>query len=111
MKKRLGKGIWEGLFDFYLYDSANSLPIEEVIDLNPLKEVDEGLGSKIEISEEYTHILSHQKIKAVFLTVYLEGVKDITANLPEGLNFYSLKEVSDLPKPVLISHYLNATFF
>lgn len=110
MKKRVGNGIWEGLYDFYLHESSDPLDHQNITsEIDFLRSL-VAKTKRIDLSKEYVHILSHQKIKARFITVYIQGVSaDIMVE--ERLKFYPLDEVHDLPKPVLISHYLNDTFF
>lgn len=103
MKKREAKDIWHGLYDFYLVETKRPV--------NPVKlfSEDESLrkfrkGKVMEVSETYKHILSHQFIYATFIPVVLPvnfAVRE------KDLNFYSLKKVLDLPKPVLISKFLS----
>ena len=60
---------------------------------------------------EYKHILTHQIIFASFYHIKVENV-DISSDL--GLNngrFYSLEEIENLPKPVLIDKYLKEEIF
>ncbi len=58
-------------------------------------------------SESVKHILSHQRIEARFWHIVLND----EVALPAGYEFYSLNEVENLPKPILIEKYLKSSAF
>lgn len=103
MKKRTEKDIWEGLFDFFVIEESKPLKIGKLIqrfnsmnDLN-VREDD------IVITDTYKHILSHQIINARFLFL-----KEVSNNfLKEPFAYYTTRKIDDLPKPVLISRFLE----
>jgi A/G-specific adenine glycosylase len=103
MRKRQGKDIWHGLFDFYLVEKDRNtraqLVLEEVPGLKKKLH-----GSKVAISKLYRHVLSHQTIDARFITTTTDTVPVL--NEPE-LKLYSKKKIADLPKPVLITRFLD----
>jgi A/G-specific adenine glycosylase len=92
MKKREGKDIWHGLYDFPLIEKTKPVSIEKLL-------VEVG-ALPITITKAYKHVLSHQLITARFLVF-----KSRTE--PKGAAFYSLAKIADLPKPVLISKFLE----
>lgn len=92
LRLREGKDIWHGLYDFDLIESAKPLSkagLEKQLGLK-----------KFELSEEYKHVLSHQVIYARFILL-------TTKPKSKELQFYSLKKIAELPKPVLISNFLK----
>ena len=103
MKKRGPKDIWHGLYDFYLIEKkrptaiGNLLSDDEHLKTLALKKDD------IKISETYRHILSHQIILSRF--VHIDHHKAFTIR-DKNLKFYTKRQVSDLPKAVLISQFL-----
>jgi A/G-specific adenine glycosylase len=102
MKKREGKDIWHGLYDFYLVEKKRSYNPEKILlEDDTLKKA---VRSKInvDISGVYKHVLSHQIIFSRF--IQLKTTKE-TVN-GSGLKLYSSKKISQLPKPVLISRFL-----
>ncbi len=107
MKKRGPGDIWQGLYDFPLVETSSSIELENLFE--EANWLDKTAISEIDESIEYTHILSHQKIKAKFFTLHIN--KEIEQNGQPDMDYFSLSEVLDLPKPVLISHYLNAVHF
>ena len=61
----------------------------------------------MEVSESFKHILSHQKIEALFFELevsdsVLESLTQMTT-----LKAYSVEEMLNLPKPKLIVNYLQ----
>jgi A/G-specific adenine glycosylase len=105
MKKREQKDIWLGLYDFPLVEDKKALKLDKVLEadlewLKPALKTDKS----VTISETYKHILTHQTIFCRF--VVIDQLK--TAIKPDkSLRFYSFDEISDLPKPVLISRFLD----
>jgi A/G-specific adenine glycosylase len=112
LQKRMGKDIWQGLYDFYAIETARPY--------NPLKILEQsGLlekwTSKIEIgrpSPVYKHILSHQTLSARFIPIFLTSKETIPPRwLGKKIRFYSAREVHLLPKPVLVSKHLQEIGF
>ena len=103
MKKRDAKDIWHGLFDFVL--------IEKDKPVNPEYLINEQQHQKwfhkvkgIKVSKKYKHILTHQTIHCRFIQLQVEPSFPVAE---EGLSFYSLSEIAKLPKPALISRFLD----
>lgn len=115
MRKRVERDIWLGLYDFPLTETS------EMTELDVLLQNDESLSSLVKeakgISEskEYLHILSHQRIQAKFYTVKLgpgqteESIKSKYDR--DNYKWFTLSEVIDMPKAVLVSKYLNDEIF
>ena len=111
MRQRIAKDVWQGLYDFYLIESAHSV-----------SEVDELAGSEpamiewlenatLELPQKtYVHLLSHQKLHIRFWCIKLDEV-DRVDELPDNFLFYELSEVEDLPKPILIDTFIKEQFF
>ena len=109
MKSRNEKDIWHGLSDFYLIEKSRPNNPEKILVEDKALEKLIGrsvhtAGSEIEISGVYKHVLSHQKIFSRFILV--KTSKDVKVN-GSGLKFYSKKKIAELPKPVLISRFLE----
>jgi A/G-specific adenine glycosylase len=109
MRMRTGNDIWKNMYDFPLIEKddflneADLLSMSEVL-LNTTLALEE-------VSPVYQHQLSHQKLYVRFYSLRPEKpfiqpeVKD-----PE-LKLTTIDHASDLPKPVLISRYLNDHIF
>ncbi|MCC9136443.1 A/G-specific adenine glycosylase [Pontibacter silvestris] len=108
MRKRLEGDIWQGLYDFYLYESdTKTLPSDQL-----LQELsDAGLGVQDLLQQppakDYKHILSHQKITARFYLIKLKSRLKEKVVQETRLGLYNVEEIENLPKPVLISSYLK----
>lgn len=108
LKVRDGKDIWQGLYEFYLIETdAQTLP--DVLESDLLKKLFER-GAIINHEKDMPkHILSHQTIISSFLHIKLSSDECWSKLLNENqLVLYSLSEIEVLPKPVLISKYLNS---
>lgn len=101
MKKRGPKDIWQGLFDFDLIEKKEPLNEEEIIEfvkeINPFSKV-------FNISPPIQHILTHQRIEARFVEIYIDKSSDLSG---KTLNFYDFSEIEELPKPILVNKYLK----
>lgn len=105
MKRRDDSGIWKGLYDFHLILSEDHLTTEQLLIRLDLK------GENIvvaNISKEYKHQLTHQRIYATFYKIMQREESKFELN---GMLYYDLEEIEDLPKPVLISKYLKDNIF
>ena len=111
MKKRNGKDIWDGLYDFLLLESDKETGIE-ALDHPLLLRLREAGAVVSDISEKYRHTLTHQRLFVKFFTleVTLNPVLDRFAE-EYDLSYFSLSEIADLPKPILIDNYLSKKNF
>jgi A/G-specific adenine glycosylase len=109
LKERKGRGIWQGLYDFYLIERDELLELTDLIDDPFLKQLN-SQTKHIEESEEYKHVLTHQQISAKFFTVHLKQIPDENDYNLHGLQLFNAQELTEIPKPVLISSYLKDNF-
>ncbi len=108
LKRRMGKDIWKGLYDFYLVETKRNQKIERMVEEDKwLKKLSE--MSTVEMgNRKVKHVLTHQKIYARF--VLLDFGKSFQPNgwlKNTDLKLYSLREIRLLPKPILISRFLD----
>ncbi len=89
LHKRETNDIWQGLYNFHLLEGQDFVSPTE--------------GVELFVSKEYNHILTHQRIKAKFFVIDAESIE----KLPDFLSPFSEMEIENLPKPVLISKFLN----
>ena len=103
MKKRAHKDIWYGLYDFYLIETKRSVRISKLVSEDPLlKKL--RVRADAEAYKKYKHILSHQVIISSF-TILENG--DHSMQKEKTMKFFSPAKIADLPKPVLISRFLE----
>ena len=98
MNKRTSKDIWIGLYDFPLLETTKRT--NSFKQLNTIFK-DSNLAL-IQRSEEFKHILSHQKIYATF---WLASAKN--SKMQTNFTEISLKEINNYPVPKLIENYLK----
>lgn len=103
MKKRGEKDIWNGLFDFMLIEKQKPVKAEKIITDNEFSKLFKKMET-VTISKKYKHILTHQTIYCRF--IHMKAPQSFSL-AEKTLCFYSPKEVAQLPKPVLISRFLN----
>ena len=99
LKKRGEKDIWHGLYDFHLVEKTRAQNALKVMTEDPL--LKKFVKDAQVVSKKYKHVLSHQIIHATFIII-----KD-DARESENLKYYSTKKITELPKPVLISRFLE----
>lgn len=109
MTERKSKGIWKGLFDFPLHEEVKPTKVEKILK-KYFPEIKGSLNPQ-HISKDYKHVLSHQIIQACFVTVDLPSGKIIPASFGHiNAKWYSLKQIEKLPKPALITRYIEDYF-
>jgi A/G-specific adenine glycosylase len=103
MKKREQKDIWLGLFDFHLIEKNKPVKVDKILVESGIQIAEAALPS-LTISKQYKHILSHQTIFSKFIVVRgpKKGMKK-----NENQSFFTLPQIAELPKPVLVSRFLN----
>ena len=108
MRQRGEKDIWQGLHDFYLIETAKPSDIGKLVKkhgaLKKIKNSVWGASSNV-----YKHILSHQTLYASFIILELDAKSSPDQALPDPAvyKFYPLSKIAALPKPVLISRFLE----
>jgi A/G-specific adenine glycosylase len=106
MQKRQAKDIWQGLYEFVLLEHSHFLEFSELVERwSSMGIVNYTLDKE---SVEYTHLLSHQKLHVKFYVMRLN--KNSTA-IPDGFTYFSVQEVADLAKPVLLLNFLEKEDF
>jgi A/G-specific adenine glycosylase len=103
MKKREAKDIWEGLFDFHLIEKSRQTKPELILEESSVRKSIQK-STEIKITKKYKHILSHQTIFSRFIIVKNKKRAQGSEN---ARSFYSIDQISKLPKPVLISKFLS----
>lgn len=108
MRERTDRDIWQNLHDFYLLETDELKA--ELRDL-VLSETIRGVVQKGVLAEPQissTQLLSHQRIRAQFYLIDLPD--EAIGSLPTDLQWYAFEEINHLPKPVLITNYLEKAF-
>ena len=110
MKRRDESGIWAGLYDFYLVETPQQVTFDQLDD--PL--LDSLLRQQsisVAVSSLYQHLLSHQRLLVTFYTITLSQYPEILADELNCLQAYSVDELEQLPKPVLVDNFLQKEIF
>jgi len=98
--RRRSESIWQGLYEFYLFESEN----EEYTVPDFLNKY------RAEIVETYAtkHLLTHQKLMIKFYELPEVSENDLQQLAKEGdLELIDRKEVLNLPKPKPIVNFLD----
>lgn len=106
IKKRESKDIWQNLYDFPLYESSKKIEPLEVAEKQYPYSGNENADFRIKsISEEYIHLLSHQKIHAWFIHIVVD--KKIFLGDDYSLLLVEKEKLTNYPVPKLIDRYLQ----
>ena len=95
LKKRVGKGIWEGLYDFPLIELNQPKELT-------WKEVEQMDGISFERDGTFKHILSHQHIFASFWLVKVNALK-----VADNEEIVAIESIEDFPLPQLLIRYIR----
>ncbi|HET6254552.1 MAG TPA: A/G-specific adenine glycosylase [Puia sp.] len=102
IRRRTGKDIWEGLYEFILYETTEAAWPEEILDF--ARQLFEGQALTVRyISSVYRQELSHQSLQGQFITVRL-------SRPPEKLRDYQLvskKTLETYAFPKFINAWLS----
>ena len=105
--KREEKDIWKGLYDFPLIESDDKLLNFNEINLNDMLDIIKVLNMndyRVSVSEDFVHVLSHQKLHVRFFLIELnEEFEKI--NKPYVVA--DIENETTFGKPILIQNYLN----
>lgn len=96
--KRMQKDIWQHLFHFPMIETEFDTSID---DMCPIFQDQFGL-KPYDFSSKITHVLSHQKINAVFYFF-----DSIPLNISKDFLVIKLSEIQDFPLPRLIDRFLE----
>lgn len=103
MKRREAKDIWQGLFDFVLIEKNAPVKPETVMrEEKHIRWFQE--AHEVKFSKKYVHVLTHQTIHCRFIHLRTKPTFQLSG---EGLSFYSSQEIAELPKPALITRFLQ----
>lgn len=107
MKQREEKDIWQGLYEPALVESDVEKNFEEVE--HPVLDSLLGINTQIEIlDKKIRHVLTHQYLNVNFAIINIIEGQDISEMVNiDGFRWYSLEEAENLPKPILISNFLD----
>lgn len=104
MNQRSEKDIWQGLYDFALIEAPKRLGEANII-AQVNQRFDTSVGPQdVTISQSYKHILTHQHIFSRFIVFEAKASFGVSKG---SLKFYSPKKIAALPKPALISRFLD----
>lgn len=106
--ERMGKDIWQHLYDFYLVETDEPKPSLAELPLPEPAQLLVSSGVLAEVPVAGQQLLSHQRIRALFYLIDLPA--GVLTALPGGLAWHTADEIGRLPKPVLVTTYFEGPF-
>ena len=103
--RRIKKDIWEGLFEFPMIETAQSMSFEDICETETFKKLfhDTGKITFSTVSSEVKHVLTHQILHARFYKVEIQKDNSL---LKEYIKI-SLEKIEDYAIPRLIHRFLS----
>lgn len=105
LKKRISKDIWQNLFDFPLIETEKAIETDELLRIIEEKQL---FGKEkfhlIGSSVCYKHVLSHQKIHAVYTQL---SIDDSCVVNDDGAFSINKEQLPDFAVPKLLDNYLK----
>ncbi|HXB34015.1 MAG TPA: A/G-specific adenine glycosylase [Puia sp.] len=104
IRRRMGKDIWEGLYEFILYETTDASEAGMVLQSDFARQLFEGQALTVrDISSVYRQVLSHQRLRGQFITVRLS--RPLT-NL-DGFQLVSRSALAAYAFPKFINGWLS----
>jgi A/G-specific adenine glycosylase len=100
VRRREGKDIWQGLYEFPLVETDRKISVPELLKTRDAKVYTKNSVVVRHVSEEYTHILTHQRLNARFCVAISE--KEL-----KGTEREHITRLNSLAFPRLIEKFLN----
>ena len=105
IRQRLGKDIWEQLYEFPMIETGKALSFPGLAKLSKWSELFEGQEIQVlKTSSNYKHQLTHHEINARFYMILPFGKNSFS--LPDSLRI-AADELTDYPLPVLIGRTMK----
>lgn len=102
--QRVQKDIWTNLFQFPLIETEQE---DEDMFLKKLEEIGD-FDAVRKIGKSYKHVLSHQNLWVKFYVISSTQNSDF---IKDNYKWYTLEEIAELPKPVLLDKFLREHYF
>lgn len=105
IRQRTGKDIWEGLYEFVLFETKDPVWPEEILHSDFARQLFEGQSLTVRyISSVYRQELTHQTLQGQFITIRLD--KQLPT-LKEGYLLVPKRELKDYAFPKFINAWLQ----
>ncbi len=108
IKQRIGKGIWQNLYEFPLIESEKEVNISHVKSHDIFNNLLNDVNYEITIYEEdfKIHKLSHQHLYTKFYIIKMGEVPKIDSDL----NLVGIEKIREYPVPILLGNFIDSFF-
>ncbi len=107
MKERGANDIWQGLYEFWLHETERIVSLDELL-LDQIRLTEKHLRAEY---GPYKHILSHQILHASFYAFDVPKIIFNAIKKQYSMQEINISEITQTPKPVLITKCLRAHKF
>jgi A/G-specific adenine glycosylase len=103
LKKRIGKDIWQGLYEFPMIETKKNVLPEFVLNYALTANlISKTSAATIELITFPKHLLSHQ---VIYCTFYI--IKTTNPEIPEGYEVIDLNKRIEMPLPVVLQRFIS----
>ncbi|MHA7056634.1 A/G-specific adenine glycosylase [Aquimarina sp. M1] len=108
IKQRMGKGIWQNLYEFPLIESEKEIGLTNIKEHAIFKRLLKGVNYDITLQDEAfkIHKLSHQHLYTRFYIVRTEEVPKIN----QESSLVAIDKIHEYPVPVLLGNFIDSFF-
>ena len=111
LKKRIGKGIWQGLFEGLMIESDKQIETSKVLDDLKRQNVLPNYSTIEGASDTVKHVLSHQNLYIRFWKVIVSQQEDLESLAAKNsMVMVNRPQLSSLGFPIVIWNYLEREF-
>jgi A/G-specific adenine glycosylase len=104
IRRRTGKDIWQGLYEFILYETADVVWPETILQSDFVRQLFDGQALTVrDISRVYRQELSHQRLQGQFITIRLSS----PLTNPDGFQQVSRSDLAAYAFPKFINGWLS----
>ncbi len=108
INQRLGKGIWQNLYEFPLVESDSEIDVSEIKTSSVFMELVSDKDYKMTLYQDsfIVHKLSHQHLYTKFYIIEMSE----KPNLVHKTEFVEVKNINTYPVPILLGNFIDRFF-
>jgi len=108
IRQRIGKGIWQNLYEFPLIESEKDVGLAYIKEHANFKSLLKNIDYEITLfeSEFKIHKLSHQHLYTRFYIIKT----DMKPEISDELSLVEMQKISEYPVPILLGNFIDSFF-
>ncbi|WP_299313406.1 A/G-specific adenine glycosylase [uncultured Aquimarina sp.] len=108
IRQRVGKGIWQNLYEFPLIESEDDVDLTYIEEHDDFKNLMDTKSYDITLYENEfkIHKLSHQHLYTRFYVVKMDEIPEMSS----ALNLVEIEKIQEYPVPILLGNFIDSFF-